>query len=315
MRKTLTLILAFILLFTLSACGSKKSLDEFDTNATIEKVTIYNENNIKIIANELTYGNFSAKLSVTFENNTDEDLSFVCGSLGYSVNSVNGWMVNDGYLNCDVTAGQTATETISFNFNALNAYGITSIADIEVGFSIHDTEYNYTYTGPLQIKTSIADKYDYLTNHYQSVITNGAFENRFNCKINYFSDNKLYEKYNICINSVAVMTNSDGEPMVVLEISNNSNEQVYIEVEDIKLNDYSVYDSTWSSEDITANKKYIIYLSLTDLADKYEGDFTDISKIKNISFKFSIGEKWYEIYDSEKINISLPSITIPEKED
>lgn len=28
------------------------------------------------------------------------------GSLGYSCNSVNGYMVNDGYLNCDVANGK-----------------------------------------------------------------------------------------------------------------------------------------------------------------------------------------------------------------
>lgn len=315
MKKILAIILSLALVLSLAACENEKTLENFDTGATIKETVIYNENNIKITANELTYGSFSAELSVTIENNSDKNLSFICGSSGYNANSINGYMVEDGYLNCEIAAGQSETDVISFSFNSLNVYGITSIADIEIGFNIRDDDYNSTYTGPIQIKTSLADSYDYSINRYQKVVNNGAFEDKFDCKINYFADDNLYENYNICITSAAVMTNVDGEPALLLEIENNSNGRISVNTKEMYLNNCLVYDSLWSSDSINANKKYIVNMSLSDLAKKYEGDFADISKISEISFTFSVGESWHKSADTQKINISLPDIEIPAKEE
>lgn len=326
MKKFLTVLLSLVLVLSLAACGngqtlgendsgnentSENKLEAFDTEATIEETVLYDENNIKITANELTFNSFSADLSVTMENNSNKDLSFICGSSGYHVNSINGYMVDDGYLNCDVAAGQSVTDVISFSFNSLNVYGITNIADIEVGFDICDSDSNSTYTGPISIKTSMADSYDYSVNRYQNIINNGIFENQFDCKINYFSDDNLYENHNICITSAAVMTNMDGEPALLLEIENNSNGQVFVNTKEVYLNNCLVYNYLWSTDGINANKKYIVDISLSDLVDKYEGNVADVSKISDISFTFSVGESWYEAEDSQKISISLPDIEIP----
>lgn len=76
------------------------------TNAKIEETVLVDESGIKIIANALNYTQYSVDVDLTIENNTEKDLSFCCGTMGYSCNSVNGYMTNDGYMNTKVGAGK-----------------------------------------------------------------------------------------------------------------------------------------------------------------------------------------------------------------
>ena len=47
--------------------------------------------------------------------------------MGYSCNSVNGFMVDDGYLNCDVANGKKANDTISFSYDELMLYALAKL--------------------------------------------------------------------------------------------------------------------------------------------------------------------------------------------
>ena len=69
----------------------KLSLD-----TTIEETVLFEDDNIRIIAESLDFKYNSPYLHLKFENNGDKALSFVSGSIGYSGNSVNGYMV-DGF--------------------------------------------------------------------------------------------------------------------------------------------------------------------------------------------------------------------------
>ena len=138
-----------------------ETLSLFNVNATLAETVLVDEGGVKITATGLTYTAYSADLGLTIENNSGKDLSFVSGSLGYSCNSVNGYMVDEGYLNCDVANGKKANDVIRFSYEALMAYGIQEIADMEIGFSITDDEYNSTYSGPRALRTSAADTHDY----------------------------------------------------------------------------------------------------------------------------------------------------------
>ena len=315
MKKLLSIFISFVVIFTFTACKKVNNinLDEFYTQASIEETLLYNENNVKITANELTYSDYSADLSITIENNSDMELSLICGSAGYHVNSINGYMVDDGYLNCKLSAGQSATDTISFKFNSIIAYGITSIADIEIGFNIQN-ENSVTYTGPLKLKTSIADSYDYSANRYRKVLNNGAFEAKFNSKMNYFSEDKLLETSGLCVTSAAVITNTDGKPILLLEIENTSDEQIFINTNKVHLNNYLVYDSLWSSDNLNPSTKYVIDMSLADIANKYEGAFEDVSKISAISFTLNFGTNRNNPQNSQEISITLPDIEVSAKQ-
>lgn len=145
----------------------KKTLGEFFETAEIEETVMIDENDVKITAKGLKYTSYSVELELDIENNSDKALSFISGSLGYSCNSVNGYMISDGYLNCDIAAGKKANDSISFSYDGLMLYGITYISDIGIGFYTSDDDYNYTYYTPRQIKTSAFERHDYSKNCYQ----------------------------------------------------------------------------------------------------------------------------------------------------
>lgn len=322
MKKFLALLFMLTLSLSLCACNKSKSTDplktanqlsigKFDTTPTIEESVIYNENDIKITANNLTYTNRSAELKLTFENNTDKDLSFICGSVGYDIISVNEYMADDGYISCDVPAGESASDKMTFDISSLKAYGITCIADITTGFDISDDNYNSIYTGPLQIKTTAADSYDYSQNRYMDIIKSGKFEGEFDCTIDYVSDKTIYNNLDFQISSVAVSTNSDGIPILALEFANNSTERMHFKIKEVHINNNLVYESLWTSNSINSKKKFVEGINLSQLAEKYEGDSNDISTISNISFVFEIGKTFNDTNDSQKISISLPNIKIP----
>ena len=134
----------------------KLSLD-----TTIEETVLFEDDNIRIIAESLDFKYNSPYLHLKFENNGDKALSFVSGSIGYSGNSVNGYMVDGFYVNVDVEPGKTALEETYVNGDLLNILGIEKIKEIGIGFDIKDSDYNdYAQTGPLYIATSDADGAD-----------------------------------------------------------------------------------------------------------------------------------------------------------
>ena len=141
--------------------------ESFKSAANIEETVLVDENDIKITATELNYTDYSVELGLLIENNSSVNLSFTSGTLGCDRNAVNGYMVGDGYLNADVSAGKKSHESISFSKDALALYGITEVANIQIGFSVQDDDYEDFYTGMGQVNTSAADSYDYEDSNYQ----------------------------------------------------------------------------------------------------------------------------------------------------
>ena len=114
---------------------SKLSLD-----TTIEETVLFEDDNIRIIAESLDFKYNSPYLHLKFENNGDKALSFVSGSIGYSGNSVNGYMVDGLYVNVDVEPGKTALEEAYVSSDLLSILGIEKIKEIGIGFDIKDSK-------------------------------------------------------------------------------------------------------------------------------------------------------------------------------
>ena len=308
--KFLSVLLTIALLAALAACGTSgapgdspdsagngasesvpaddtpelpdESQELFNVNATLGETVLVDEDGVKITATGLTYTAHSADLALTIENNSGKNLSFVSGSLGYSCNSINGYMVNDGYLNCDVANGKKVNDTISFSYDALMLYGINEIADMEIGFSMTDDDYNSTYSGPRQMKTSVFDTHDYTTDHYQKAITSGAAMSAYGYEVAHFSQDALYDQNGVKLLSSGLIRNQDGETALLLELENTTDSIVYVSTSDIAINGLVVNSSTWSSDAINPGKHRIVEVVLSSVFDDAYWDaygLTDVGSV------------------------------------
>lgn len=344
MRKSISILLTVLLVLSLAACGATNEgatvddssstastesqtpdknnnsdaddddesqgnyeLREFKKGATIEETVLVDENGVKITATELTYGNYSAEVALLIENNSDKDLSFIANSIGYSCNSVNGYMVPEGYLNCDVAAGKKASDTISIGYDTLMLYGIFEIADIEIGFDISDDDYNHTYTGPITLRTSAADGYDYETPCYRESIASKESQAMYDYSVPYFSDDVVYEESGLVITSQAVMTNKDGDSILLLEIKNTTDAIVGASTTNIDINGLRVCDSTWSYDSINPGKTAIVDI---DLSAVLEPEYLEVYGIKEVGH-VDLDVNFKDTGSNEIVPAAHLSVTIP----
>lgn len=308
--KLLSALLAIVMLTTLTACGGSSKgqggessgstqsnepaptdeiLEPFGTTATLDETVMVDEGGVTITATGLTYTAYSADLELTIENNSGKNLSFVSGSLGYSCNSVNGYMVKDGYLNCDVANGKKANESISFGYDALMLYGIHEIADLEIGISMTDDDYNTTYTGPKQLKTSAFDAHDYSSDYYQEAITSEAAMNTYGYEMKHFSKKPLYDQNGVKLRSSGIMANQDGGTALLLELENTTDSMVYLSTSDIALNGLLLNSSTWSSDAINPGKRGIVTVELSAVLDPAYWGVYGITSVESVSL--SLGQR------------------------
>ncbi len=171
----------------------------FKKDQAIEETVLYELNDVKITATGLNYGDYNVELNVTLENHSDRDLTFLAGTMGYSCNAVNGWMIEDGWINEDVTAGGSVDTTVRFNTTELLFHGITEVADIQVGFEIEDADYNKIYTGPLTTTTPLAASYDYGNDIYRKAINSRALQLNYDYTIDAFAETEVYNEGGIRI--------------------------------------------------------------------------------------------------------------------
>lgn len=341
MKKILSILLALLLLISMTACdtssnntdnndsgntfvdsqpatdgaGADKNDDaqvtvnprEFNKSATIEETVLVDEYGVKITAKELTYGNYAAELTLVIENNSDKDLSFIANSVGYSCNSVNGYMVPDGYLNCDVAAGKKANDTISISYDTLMLYGIFEIADIEIGFDISDDNYNHTYTGPRTIQTTAVDSYNYKTPCYRENIAGKESQAEYDYSVPYFSADAVYEESGLVIASQAVMDNKDGDSILLLEIVNTTDEIVGVSTTNIDITGLRVCDSTWSYDSINPGKTAIVDIDLSSVLEPEYWEIYGIAEVGNVALKVSFKDgDSNEVADPAHISIDIP---------
>lgn len=257
---------------------------EFSKDAAIDETVLYDENGIKITATDLIYNSSSAELKLTIENGTDKNLSFVSNS----ANSVNGYMIDDGYVSCDVSAGKTANESVKIGYDELLLYGINELADIEISFKISDDDYNSTYTGARQILTSAAEDYEYKDDGYRTAIRSDELMNKYNYKILCFDDEAISGQDGLEVLSAGLIEQKDKETALFLEVKNTSDQAVYAATKDIYINGLEVCGSTWSSDMINAGKTRIITVELDNIMDKNIYEAYGINEFGEISLALGL---------------------------
>lgn len=276
------------------------------TTGSIEETVLLEDEGIKITATGLSYSDYDVKLNLTIENNTEQKLSFTSGILGNSCNSVNGYMIADGYLNADVAAGKKKNDSVSFSYNELLLYGITEIADIQVGFTVRNDDYDVVCQKLGQVQTSLAENYDYETDTLKSMLESKVWEKLANCSIDYFSGEEVYNQDGIRIVSQTLITNRDNEKVALVEVVNDLQETVFSSVGDIYLNDLLVAPGTWNREAIAPGKRCIIEMTLESMLDKAYWERLGITEVGNIAFTFRTkDEEDFEIIEPCEIGMEI----------
>ena len=284
MRKIISIITAVLMVLALTACGNSSPGTTDGENkpenevinqggkelapvfsATINETVLVDEKDVKITATELTYTEYSAELELLIENNSNKDLSFYSGSL-YPMNSVNNYMISDGYLGEDVDAGMKARASVSFSLGQLMIYGITDIADIGLGFEIKDGYDEYLATEPIEIRTSIADTYNYDIDTFRVAMGSKSLAREYGFVIDYYSDDILFDESDMKVLCSYVITNKNGEQGLLLEVINQSDQNRYARAAESMVNGIVVSDYG-DSELIVAGKRALLNIKFDDLLD------------------------------------------------
>lgn len=256
----------------------------FTQKTSIEQTVLYDQDNIRITADDLKYENNQAELDLTLENNTEQDLSFVTGSIGYGRNSINGYMTDGIWLNEDVSAGMKSAETIYLDTDMLELLGVTDIADITLDFQISDADYNtVAETGPLQIRTNLADTWDYSKDTYADQMTAGSFPGGLSLTLEDYQAAELYSQNDVKILSSALVTVA-GEKTLLLEMENDSSSDAEIVVSNIAMNSLTVCDTTWDSYFIRPGCRGLIDLNFETLLYDTNSDALGLDVITSLSF-------------------------------
>lgn len=267
--------------------GTGDILPAFDKTGTIEETHMTDVYDVSITATGLTYTNSTVELSLKLENKSDAKREAHAGTAGYGCNSVNGYMIHDGYLNCDLDPGASAEEKISFSYAELNVHGIHKIAEIGIGFDVSDENYKSEKSDMVFVKTNHADSYDYNTDTYLKTMKGKSLQNAYGITINALSESSSYSEGNISILSQAIVTNKDGESSLMVEFENKSDQALYINLSNLKLNGTSVNDSYLTGDLIWSNKKAVLSASLSDYFEKNESLNADNIKSAELTVKLT----------------------------
>lgn len=344
MKKLICMFLAFMMMFGLMACGTDETtvansetdtkqsvevptedadeateveepedepktdlqakLPDFDTSPTIEETVLVDQDDIKIVATGLEYGGYGLELKLSLENNSDEALTFSTSTIGYSGNSINGFMVQDGYFSSDIEPGKKAIETVDFSYQALQLFGINEIADIALGIRVTNEDYEDTIYPDCEIKTSIADSYEYDPLAYQTAITSDAAQNTFRFTTEYFTAETLYDSGDVQIVSADFMVNQDGDRIVLLEAVNNGSEEVMLGVTGVGINGLTIFDGNWSNTTISPDKRGVVNIGLDDILNTQYWDAYGLDEITSIDIKLGLRDGW-EVSNEEIVHIPI----------
>ncbi len=289
--------------------GGGEVPEMFPEQATIEETVLVDEKDVKITATELTYTSGSAELSLLLENNSDQELSFA--SHNNCPRSINGYMVDGGFMSESVAAGKKANTTLTFRANELIALGITEIADIELSFELKDEDYEtYLETGPRQIQTSAAASYDDSEDTYQSAINSGWLAAAYGFTVDYFANDELYNDNGLRVISETLLTNKDGDRALFLEVENNASEPLLASMGDIYINGLMIHAS-WSSDSISAGSRRIFSLNISSMMDDAYWSTFGLTDYGDITLSIqALDPDYKEVGAAGELSFSIPGVNV-----
>jgi len=245
--------------------------------ATISETVLVDEAGVKITAKSFQPDElFGPKIALLIENDSGKDLTFQCRNA-----SVNGYMVGT-MMSVDVVNGKKANDSLTFVEADLEACGIDAIADMELSFHVFDTTDWETYldTEPIQIKTSIADTFEYTYDD---------------------SGDLAYEGNDVKIVVKGLSEDDIFGPRIVVYIENNGDKDITVQTRDVSINGFMV--EPLFSCDVAAGKRAVNAITFmeTDLEEN------GITAIENVEMSFHVFDfdGWDTIVDTEVVKIEF----------
>lgn len=245
---------------------------KMNKDAVIEETVLYDEEGLKIIAKEIAFSNSNLEIKLRLENSSDKPLSVTSNTLGYSCNAINGRMIEDGYIHAELAPGKNAIETAYIDLQELLLGGITEIAEIELGFTISDDDYNYIYTEPFKLTTSLYEDHDPSGDSYQKAINSDYLKSKYGYDVEFFTSEDLPKGDFISILSETGLKKKKGGSAVLIELLNTSDKAVNAAICDIALNGLRVTSGNWDSVTILGNHTATISVNLDSVLEQ---EFTE----------------------------------------
>lgn len=289
MKRVLSIMIALAMMFTLVACevpveemkepsqvGTGNNNEKIEVTIT-EKVLV-DEAGVKITAKSVDMGSmFGPEIKLLIENNSGKNLTFQSRNA-----SVNGYMI-ETMMSVDVATGKKANDGLTFMRSDLDACGISVIADMEVEFHIFDSDTWDTYldTEAVQIKTSVADSYQYTYDDSGKVAYEG-------------------NGFKVVIKGLAEDESIFG-PSIVVYIENTSKKDITVQVRNLSINGFMV--EALFSCDVKVGKRAVDTITFLE-SDLEENEISSIEDVE-LSFHIFDLDEWETIVDTEVIKISF----------
>ena len=280
----------------------------FYMDTTIEETVIYDANDVKITAKKLDFSSWIAWVDLLVENNSDEKRYFTSDTYGDEYNSVNGYMTDGGWFRFDIEPGESEEVSAKFDYDELILLGIHEIADITLDIRIRGDKLEGVNTGPLQIKTSAYDSYNYADDTYVKMISDNDRLKTLDHSVNYFSEDKLYDKDGVSLISEAIVKDEEDNDILFLEFKNDSEKLVFTEVTVISVNGLVTEKQTLPDKyAVGSGKICAAKLSFSGLMDKNLWEAYGIKEIDSVTFDLRIlDEDEEEIGSADNISITAP---------
>ena len=244
-------------------------------------------------ATSLEFKNNSPQLTLIVENGSDQTVSVYSNTLGYSCNSLNGFMVESGYLNTTVAPGKSATEIVSFSSSTLEALGIKQVAEMGLGLSVSSEARGGIdiKADPAFIKTSLFEEVDFSVDTYKEVMDAGLLSKLSGMIVDYRMEDVLFDQGGIRVIDGAIAKTADGEQALLLEVENTSDQMLAVLTSNFSSGGLTLYQGNWSAQYVGPGKRAILALSISDMMGKLEQEALGIESLPGVTLTLGVTDK------------------------
>ena len=252
--------------------ASSEIVEENDEPLEVEEQVLYEGHDVKIVLKSVEESALTTDFKIYIENDSDLNLGFNAHAYG-----VNGIMTGNNIydMDTDVAAGKMANTVLSIDNSILSEYGSDHVEYVDVLFWAYDNDKMY--------KEFETDVVRFTSNYYD-----GEAEK--------ITGTTIYDENGICVD---FLTSDENGATYVL--TNNRDEYVEFDVENITINDYT--DSDWFL-DLIGNTALSDYQYVFTIEP--ENEFLEMNEIDSISkIEFSLNIRSLGDYTKESTTALL----------